>query len=174
MWQTLIDVSKSKNSPPRFHAPSPRTPPMKHARGSTKILNIARHAGPWWMLTHQTLPKLSFWRNLAYHTMSPNVNVSSNFRIVMSMGPTWNWFKLFTRNYSEADTCTIWNYNMKSQTGQKENANDWQTFEQRPKTWKKCPQKIGPRFDKFGPDHHRTILLYKPGLKKPSLQAILN
>ena len=82
------------------------------------------------------------------------------------MGQTLNAFKLFTRNFSEADTCTIWNYNMKSQTGQKENANDWQTFEHRPKTWKKCPKKIGPRFDQFGPDCYRAILLYKPGFSK--------
>ena len=33
-------------------------------------------------------------------------------------------------------------------------------------------QKNGPRFDQFGHEHHREILLYKHGLKKQSLQAI--
>ena len=64
-----------QNSPPRFHAPSPRTPPMEHARGSAEILNIARSAGPWWILTSQTLPKFHFWANLAYHEILPNFNV---------------------------------------------------------------------------------------------------
>ena len=97
---------------------------------------------------------------------------SSNFQIFMSMGQTWSSLKLFTRNFSEADTCTIWNYNMKSQTGQKENANQPQTFEHRPKMWKKFTKKIGPNLDQTGPGHDRIVLLYKPGLKKPSLQAI--
>ena len=163
-----------QNSTPKFHAPSPRTPPMEHAFGSAEILNIARSAGPWWMLTSQTLSKFSFWGNLAYHKFSPNFICSWNFQIFMSMGPIWMHLKLLPQNFSEADTCTIWNYNMKSQTGQKENANGWHTFEHGRKTWQNFTKTLDPRFDQFGPDRDRKILLYKPGLKKPRLQAILN
>ena len=91
----------------------------------------------------------------------------------MSMGQTWRPFKILTENFSEAHTCTIWNYTITSTTGQKENANERQTFEHRPKMWQNFTKKIDPRLNQFGPDHHRRILLYKPGLKKPSLQAIL-
>ena len=91
---------------------------------------------------------------------------SSNFQIFMSMGPTWRSLKLWPQNFSEADTCTIWNYNMKSQTGQKENANDWQTFEHRPKMWKFPTKKIGPRFTQTGACCYRAVLLYKRGFSK--------
>ena len=168
MWQTFIHVSKSKIHLQNSMHQSPGTPPMEHTRGSAEILNIARSAGPWWILTSQTLSKFSFWGNLAYHKIWPN------FIFFMSMGPTLTHLKLWPQNFSEADTCTIWNYNMKSQTGQKENANVGQTFEHKPKMWNFCTKKIDPRFNQFGPDHHRVVLLFKAGLKKPSLQAILN
>ena len=49
-----------QNSPPRFHAPSPRTTAIEHARGSAKILNIARSAGPEQILGFTRLQKSSF------------------------------------------------------------------------------------------------------------------
>ena len=88
------------------------------------------------------------------------------------MGPTLAHLKLFTRNVPEADTCTTWNYAITPGAAQKENANGWHTFEHKPKMWQFPIKNTGPSFDHFGPDHHRKILLYKHGLKKPSLQAI--
>ena len=43
---------------------------MKHSLGSAEILNIARSAGPRWILTFKTLPKLSFWANLVNFSIS--------------------------------------------------------------------------------------------------------
>ena len=85
----------------------------------------------------------------------------------MFMSPTLLPLKLFTEIFSEADTCTIWNYTITSAAGQKENANERQTFEHKAKMWKKWTKKIGPIFDQFGPNDVRAVLLYKPRFKKP-------
>ena len=56
----------------QLHAPSP---PMVHARRSAEILNIARSAGPWWILTSETLRKLIF------SAKSINFSISQKFVI---------------------------------------------------------------------------------------------
>ena len=76
-----------QHSPPQFHAASPRTPTMEHARGSADNLNIARSAGPWWILTSQTLPKFSFSGNLAYQQIMPNFNIFMKFSNFHVHGP---------------------------------------------------------------------------------------
>ena len=48
-----------------------------------------------------------------------------------------------------------------SQAWTKENANEQQAFEQRAKI-QKCPtKKNSPNLNRFGSDHHKTILIYK-------------
>ena len=44
--------------------------PMEHARGSAENLNIARSAGPRWILTSKTLRKLIFWAHLLNFSIS--------------------------------------------------------------------------------------------------------
>ena len=91
-----IDI---QNSLPRFHAPSPRTPPMEHARGSAEILNIARSAGPWWIFTSQTVAKFNFWGNLAYHKISPNFNFFIKFSNFHVHGPDLKWVQTFYQKF---------------------------------------------------------------------------
>ena len=99
------------------------------------FLNLARSAAPHAILKLSDASKR--W-------------ILPNFRIFHFMTLTWNPLKLFPRNFSEADICTIWNYIMKSQTGQKENQNEWQTSEHRPKTWNFRTKKIRPNLDQQG------------------------
>ena len=174
MWQKFIHVSKSNiHLQDSMHQAQEHHPWGMHvAPPKSWILRAAQDPGGFWRLKPSlNLVSDVIWLTTKFYQISI---CSSNFQIFMSMGPTLRDLKLWPQNVSEADTCTIWNYNMKSQTGQKENANERQTFEHTPKMWNFCTKKIDPRFDQFGPDHHRGILLYKPGLKKPSLQTILN
>ena len=73
IWQALSHVWKAKihlqDSMHQVHAHHPW------------ILNIARSAGPWWILTSQNLAEFSFWDNVAYHKLSPNFIFSLFFKI---------------------------------------------------------------------------------------------
>ena len=138
MWPTFIQISKSKiHVQHSMHQAHEHQPWNIHvAPPKSWTLRAAQDPSGFWRLKHSrnSLSEI-IWLTIKFHQISI---FSSNFQIFMSTGPTWNGFKLFTRNFSEADTCTIWNYNMKSQTGQKENANERQTFEHTPEMWNCC------------------------------------
>ena len=84
----------------------------------------------------------------------------------MSMGPTWVHIKLFTRNFSEADTCTVWNYTITPTTGQKENANDWQAFEHREKMMKFPTKKNRPKIRAIWPLPPQSNIALQSGFKQ--------
>ena len=135
-------------------------------------MNIARNAGPWWILTSQTVAKFNFWGNLAYHKISPNFNFSIKFSNFHVHGSDLDAVQSFQQKFFRS----WYLHHLKLQY----EISDWTKGKRkrlthvRAKTQnvKKPPQKIGPRFDKFGPDHHRKNIalqawFFKNRLYKP-------
>ena len=164
-----------QNSRPTFHAQSPWTPAMEHARGSAEILNIARSAGPCWIFTSQTLSKFSFWGNLAYHKISPNFNF---FQEIFKFSCPWarpgctlNFcHRIFQKLTLAPSETTIWNLRLdkrKTQTTDRLSSTD-------PKREKNAPKKTAQDSTNLAPTIIEQYCFTSLVLKKPSLQAIFN
>ena len=165
MWHALIHESKSNYSRPRFNASSSRTSHMEHAPGSAENLNIARSAGPWWILTSQTLPKFSFWRNLAYHKISPNFNCFIKFSNFHVHGPDLDRVQTFHQKFFKSWHLHHLNLHKKLWYRTKGKRKRLTDFRARTQNVKKVNQKNRAKIRPIWRRWRRVILLYKPVLR---------
>ena len=100
IWRTLMHVSKFNINHRKYVHHHCQAPRVKHECGSAKILNIARSAGPWRILSSQTLRKSRFWARFPCREISRNFNFSPNFQIFRHHEPDLDQAQTFATEFS--------------------------------------------------------------------------